>query len=160
MRMGSAGLIFPQLAKEFSLLALTGQWASENQLTEAPIAQGQTVSMTSRSGVRSAFGDNPSFMLSVGSRASETTGRVIGGALAWSGAWQISIQRDQINTIEICAGPDTGNGPYTLDAGKTLITPKLALTYSNSAKARSRATCTAGPAIASCATAICCAPCC
>lgn len=134
VRMDSVALVFPLLAKDFSLLSLTGQWASEAQLAEAPIAQGQTVSMTSRSGVRSAFGNNPSFMLSVGPRASETAGRVIGGALAWSGAWQISVQRDQVDTLAICAGPDTGNGPYTLDAGKTLTTPKMALTYSASGK--------------------------
>ena len=134
VRMDSVALVFPLLAKEFSLLSLTGQWAAEAQLAEAPIAQGQTVSMTSRSGVRSAFGNNPSFMLSVGPRASETAGCVIGGALAWSGAWQISVQRDQVDTLAICAGPDTGNGPYTLDAGKTLTTPKMALTYSASGK--------------------------
>lgn len=134
VRMDSVAFVFPLLAKEFSLLSLTGQWAAEAQLTEAPVARGQTVSMTSRSGVRSAFGNNPSFMLSVGPRASETAGRVIGGALAWSGAWQISIQRDQVDTLAICAGPDTGNGPYTLDAGKSLTTPKMALTYSASGK--------------------------
>lgn len=134
VRMHSLALILPLLANEFSLLSLTGQWASEGQVSEAPIAKGQTVSMTSRSGVRSAFGNNPAFMLSVGPRASETTGRVIGGALAWSGAWEISVQRDHINTLEINAGPDTGNGPYTLDAGKTLVTPKLALTYSAAGK--------------------------
>ncbi|MGO9113168.1 MAG: alpha-galactosidase [Thermoguttaceae bacterium] len=134
VRMQSAAMVLPLLAKEFSLFSLTGQWASENQLTEAPVALGQTVSMTSRSGVRSAFGNNPSFMLSIGPRASETSGRVIGAALAWSGAWQISVQRDQVNTLEICAGPDTGNGPYTLDAGKTLVLPKLALTYSAAGK--------------------------
>ncbi len=134
VRMHSLALVLPLLAKEFSLLSLTGQWASEAQLAEAPIAQGQTVSMSSRSGVRSAFGNNPSFMLSVGPKASETAGRVIAGSLAWSGAWEISIQRDQVNTLAICAGSDTGNGPYTLDAQKTLVTPKMALTYSASGK--------------------------
>ena len=134
VRMDSLAMVFPLLAKEYSLLSLTGQWASEGQVAEAPVALGQTVSLASRSGVRSAFGDNPSFMLSVGARASETAGRVLGGALAWSGAWQISIQRDQVNTLAIDAGPDTGNGSYTLDAGKTLTTPKMALTYSASGK--------------------------
>ena len=134
MRMDSLALVFPLIAKEFHLLSLTGQWASENQLTEAPVALGQTVSMTSRSGVRSAFGNNPSFMLSVGGKASETAGRVIGGALAWSGSWSISIQHDFIDALAINAGSDTGNGAYTLDAGKTLTTPKMALTYSASGK--------------------------
>lgn len=134
VRMDSAALTFPLLAKEYSVLALTGQWASENLLTETPVALGQTVSMTSRSGIHTAFGNNPSFMLSVGSRASETTGQVIGGTLAWSGTWQISFQHDQVNNLFLYAGADTGNGAYTLDPGKVLATPKLALTYSASGK--------------------------
>ncbi|MFO7937299.1 MAG: alpha-galactosidase [Kiritimatiellia bacterium] len=134
IRMDSAALVFPLLAKEYHVLSLTGQWASEGQLVEAPVALGQTVSMTSRSGVRSAFGNNPSFMLSVGERATETSGRVIGGALAWSGAWNISIQHDYVDAMTINAGPDTGNGAYTLDSGKTIVTPKMALTYADSGK--------------------------
>jgi alpha-galactosidase len=134
IRMDSVALVFPLMAKEYHLLSLTGQWSSEGQLVEAPVALGQTVSMTSRSGVRSAFGNNPSFMLSVGERATETAGRVIGGALAWSGAWSISIQHDYVNALAINAGSDTGNGAYTLDAGKPLVTPKMALTYSASGK--------------------------
>lgn len=134
VRMNSLALFFPLVAKEFYLLSLTGQWASEAQLTEAPVAMGQTVSMTSRSGVRSAFGNNASFMLSIGPCATETAGRVLGGTLAWSGAWNISVQHDYVNSIEITAGPDTGNGAYTLDAGKTLTTPKMALTYSSCGK--------------------------
>jgi alpha-galactosidase len=72
MRMDALALVFPLLAKQYHLLSLTGQWSSEGQLTEAPVALGQTVSMTSRSGVRSAFGNNPAFMLSIGERATET----------------------------------------------------------------------------------------
>lgn len=134
IRMDSVALVFPLLAKEYHLLSLTGQWSCEGQLVEAPVALGQTVSMTSRSGVRSAFGNNPSFMLSVGERATETSGRVIGGSLAWSGAWSISIQHDYVDALAINAGSDTGNGAYTLDKGKTLVTPKMALTYSASGK--------------------------
>jgi alpha-galactosidase len=136
VRMDSLALTFPLLATEFHLLTLTGQWGCEGQLAEAAVALGQTVSMTSRSGIRSAFGNNPSFMLSTGERATETNGRVIGGTLAWSGAWSISIQRDYVNTIAINAGADSGNGAYTLDAGRTLTTPKLALTFSAAGKGR------------------------
>ncbi len=134
VRMNSLALTLPSLAREFSLLSMTGQWASENQLVETPLGLGQTITLGSRSGVRSAFGDNASFMLSVGAPATETSGRVLGGALAWSGAWEISVQRDQANTLAINAGPDTATGPYTLDPGKTLVTPKMALTYSSTGK--------------------------
>ena len=134
LRMDALALVFPLLAKQYHLLSLTGQWSSEGQLTEAPVALGQTVSMTSRSGVRSAFGNNPAFMLSVGERATETAGRVIGAALAWSGAWNIAVQHDYVNALAVNAGPDTGNGAYTLEAGRTLATPKAVLTYSAAGK--------------------------
>lgn len=134
VRMDSLALVLPLLANEYSVLTLTGQWASEGQIAEAPLALGQTLSINSRSGVRSAFGANPSFMLSVGPRATETTGHVIGGTLAWSGAWAISLQRDQANTLAINAGPDTGNGAYALDPARSLISPKMALTYSDAGK--------------------------
>lgn len=134
VRMDSVALVFPLIAKEFHVMTLTGQWASEGQISESLVARGQTVSMTSRSGVRSAFGANPAFMLSVGDRATETTGRVIGAALAWSGAWNIAVQHDYVDALAIDIGPDTGNGAYTLDAGKTLTSPKTALTYSASGK--------------------------
>ena len=134
VRMDSVALVFPLLAKEFHVLSLAGQWISEGQLAEAPVALGQTVSMTSRSGVRSAFGNNPALMLSVGERATETAGRVIGAALAWSGAWNIWVQHDYVDELAVNVGPDTGNGAYTLDAGKTLAAPKTALTYSASGK--------------------------
>lgn len=134
IRMDSLALVFPLLAKEFQVLTLTGQWASEGQIAEAPLALGQTISMTSRSGVRSAFGNNPSFMLSIGGAATETTGCVIGGSLAWSGAWSINLQHDCVNTLAIHAGADTGNGAYTLDPRQVLTTPKMALTFSAKGK--------------------------
>ena len=134
IRMDSLALVFPLLAKEYYLMTLTGQWASEGQISEAPVALGQTISMTSRSGVRSAFGNNPSFMLSIGGRSTETSGRVLGGTLAWSGTWSISVQRDCVDTLAINAGADTGNGAYTLDPKRTLTTPKMVLTYSANGK--------------------------
>ncbi|HEY9154226.1 MAG TPA: alpha-galactosidase, partial [Opitutaceae bacterium] len=91
-------------------------------------------SMTSRSGVHSAFGNNPSFMLSIGKTATETTGQVIGASLAWSGAWQITLQHDQVHDLFVYAGVDTGNGAYVLDPDKTVATPKLVLTFSNAGK--------------------------
>ncbi len=134
VRMDSATLVIPAQAKEYSVLSLAGQWGSESQLSESPVGLGQIVSFGARSGVRASFVSNPSFMLSVGPKATETSGRVIGGALAWSGAWAISVEHDQINTLAINAGPETANGAYTLEPGRTLVTPKLALTYSNSGK--------------------------
>ncbi len=133
-RMDSLAIGFPLIADKFFMQSTTGQWACEAQVVESELVRGQTLKIGSRSGVRDAWEANASFMLSVGEKATETTGRVIGGALCWTGAWGISIQRDQVDYIEICAGSDTSCGAYTLDAGKSITLPKFALTYSTAGK--------------------------
>ena len=133
-RMDSAAFCLPLVANAFHIQALTGQWAAENQLTETAVAKGSTVTLGSRSGVRDAWENNASFMLSIGPRASETAGRVIGCSLAWSGAWAMSVYRDQCDFVEIRAGADTSSGAYTLDPGRTLVLPKCMLTYSAKGK--------------------------
>ena len=129
-RMDSLAMDFPLLANEFHLQTLTGQWAAEAQVTESPVARGQTVSVGSRSGVRDAWDANASFMLSVGPRATEKTGRVLGGVLCWSGTWGLSVQRDMCDFVEVRLGADTSHGAYVLDAGKAITLPKSALTWS------------------------------
>ena len=133
-RMDSAAFVFPLLANDFRVQYMTGQWASENQLRETSLERGQTVAIGSRSGVRDAWENNASFMLSIGGAADETHGRVLGGVLAWSGTWHITLQRDHVDCLELRAGVDTPSGPYVLEPGRTLTTPKLVLTCSSRGK--------------------------
>ena len=133
-RMDSFAMGFPLLADGFRMQYTTGQWGAEGQLRETPVERGQTVEIGSRSGVRDAFGNNASFMLTIGEASTETAGRVIGGALCWSGTWGISVQRDNCDYVEIRAGADTSAGAYVLDAGKSITLPKFALTFSASGK--------------------------
>jgi alpha-galactosidase len=133
-RMDSFAMDFPLLANRFFVQNAYGQWAAEAQLGETELGRGQTVSIGSRSGVRNAWENNASFMLTIGTKATETTGRVFGGVLCWTGTWGIRIQRDQTDFVEICAGADTSAGAYVLDAGKTVTLPKFAFTYSTAGK--------------------------
>ena len=133
-RMDSLALYFPLMGKEFHLMSLTGQWACEGQINEAALARGQTIALSARSGVRDAWGANPSFMLSVGGKATEDAGRVIGGALCWSGMWDISVQRDEVDGIAFRAGASTAAGAYVLDAGRRIELPKFALTVTDGGK--------------------------
>lgn len=133
-RMASTCLVLPRMADQFSVLSLSGQWAAEAQVTESPLGLGQALQLGSRSGVRSAWANNPSFMVSLGGTATETEGVVIGGALAWSGAWEITLRRDHMNTLSITAGADNGEGAYVLEPGRTLVLPKMVFTYSKAGK--------------------------
>ncbi len=133
-RMDSLALDFPLIANRFYLQSATGQWSCESQLVETELVRGQTIAIGSRSGVRDAWEANASFMLTVGEKATETSGRVIGGVLCWSGSWGLSVQRDQCDFVEVRAGADTSQGAYVLDAGKSITLPKFALTYSAAGK--------------------------
>ena len=135
-RMDSAAFVFPLLADEYHFLSLTGQWGCENQVSETEVPRGQTTVISSRNGIRDAWFANPAFMLSVGRRADERTGTVIGGALAWSGAWSISAQHDYADLLELRMGAETANGAYRLAAGRSLVTPKAVLVWSGEGKGR------------------------
>lgn len=135
-RMASLTLAFPLVADRFSVQTTPGQWTCENQLAESELARGQTVSIGSRSGVRGAWGSNPSFMVSIGGTADETSGNVIGVALCWSGVWEASVRRSHTDFLEIDAGACNCAGPYVLGPGQRLELPTVALTYSAAGKGR------------------------
>ena len=133
-RMASASFVFPSMGREFHVQTAAANWAAEGQLTESSLARGQQVAISSRSGVRDAWMNNPSLMFTVGPKATERDGRVIGAALCWSGMWDMSVRRNEADFVELVAGPSTAAGAYVLDAGKSIELPKLALTFSDRGK--------------------------
>ena len=133
-RMPSAAFVFPLMGREFRVQTTAANWMAEGQLVESALVRGQAVALSSHGGVRDAWANNPSFMLTIGPKATESTGRVIGAALCWSGMWDMSLRRDEIDGVEILAGPSTAAGAYVLDAGKVIELPKLALTFSDRGK--------------------------
>ena len=128
-RMDSLALALPLRDKSATLYSLTGDWASEGQLAESPVSRGQSVVLESRNVTRAAWGSNPAFMLSMGGPANERSGRVIGCALAWTGAFRLGVRHDFADTYEIRAGVDSPNGAYVLDPGRTLTLPKAIVVY-------------------------------
>ena len=129
-RMASLTLALPLVADRFRIQTTPGQWTSENQLAESDLGRGQTISIGSRSGVRGAWGANPSFMVTVGDASTETSGRVIGVALCWSGVWEASVRRSHTDFLEIDVGALNCAGPYVLEPGRQLVLPTVALTFS------------------------------
>jgi len=133
-RMSSFSLVFPMLANDWRLMSLTGEWASEGEVVDKPIERGRRIVLDSRSGVRDAWLNNPAFMLSIGGPSTETDGRVIGCALCWSGAWEMSFRRSEVDLLEVVGGPANVAGDYVLDSGKSIKLPVAALTYSDKGK--------------------------
>lgn len=112
---------------------LSGHWAAEAQYDTTEIGRGATASIGSRSGVRGAWESNPAFMVSQGA-STETSGRVFGGALAWSGAWQADVTRTHSEALCIHSGACNCSGPYLLDPGKSITLPKFIFTWSCSGR--------------------------
>ena len=139
-RMYSFCLETTGLAEKFHLMSLSGIWASEATVAESEIALGQETVLGARSGVRDAWENNPAFFLSLGDRATENTGRVLAGALCWSGAWEIRAQHAFTHELKLTAGVANLTGPYVLDSGASITLPKFVFSWSGAGKgAASRA---------------------
>ena len=131
-RMDSVALTLPSASVgDARLMTLTGTWGVEGTVSVAPVPCGKTVSAGSRSGVRSAWSANASFMLWRGDEVGERTGEVMGGVLCWTGSHHVSVECTNFGTLELLFGVDNASGPYVLAPGKTLVTPMAVLTWSN-----------------------------
>ena len=133
-RMDSLALFLPLAANDFYVQSMTGEWDAEGALVETRVGRGQIVSLQSRTGVRSAIGNNPTFMVSFGEPAGENSGRVLAGALAWSGAWEINLHHDAADGFEVTAGAACVNGAYVLDTNRALALPKVILSFGEKGK--------------------------
>ncbi|MEU8001212.1 alpha-galactosidase [Catellatospora sp. NPDC049111] len=102
-----------------------GQWAQEFQLDHVDLGQG-------RFAVGSAQGVPGHLFvpwLAVRDRADET-GPAWGVALAWTGSWEISAQRDTGGLTRVIAGRHLADGPLELLPGGTITLPVAAGAYS------------------------------
>lgn len=112
-----------------------GQWGNECCMTEEPLTPGMKV-ISNRDGGRNSQLDHPELMLSLDGKPTETSGRVIGAALCWSGNYKLRIATDATDTHlrHLIAGIDETAADYRLRPGQTLRTPELALTFSTTGK--------------------------
>ena len=125
VRADSATWVLPQL-DSYRLSQVHGQWAAETELSRTGLAYGETV-LTSRRGV-TGHQSNPWAMLDDGT-ATEDHGAVHSATLAWSGSWQLTVQRLPSERASISAG--FGHSPiqWNLNPGERLETPVSAGLY-------------------------------
>jgi alpha-galactosidase len=126
LRADSATWVLPPL-DGYRLSQVHGQWAAETQLTRSELAYGETV-LTSRRGVSSHHAQ-PWAMLDDGT-ATETGGAVYGCALAWSGSWQLTLQRLPGGQASVSAGAQHTPMIQVLAPGEELETPASLGLYS------------------------------
>ena len=125
-QIGAAAFTLP--SGDYDLHYLTGRWWAEWQLQTRPISPGATV-LESRRGETSQQ-NNPWFAITGRNASDEETGPAWFGALAWSGAWRISVDQDSFGEVRIVGGYNPFDFAYVLQPGGRLETPVFYAGYS------------------------------
>ncbi len=86
--------------------------------------------LDSKLGVRADQFQNPSFILSLNTPATETQGQVLAGSLAWSGSFQCEFD-DNGKGIRALCGINPFESAYHLKPEETFTTPKMIWTWSD-----------------------------
>jgi alpha-galactosidase len=125
-RMASTSLL---LSTNVYLTHFFGDWAKEmiNPIIEQ-ITPGTKV-LDSKLGVRAEQFQNPSFILSLNGKATETNGEVLAGSLAWSGSFQCEFD-DNGQGIRALCGVNPFDSAYHLKPKETFVTPVMIWTWS------------------------------
>lgn len=108
---------------------LHGTWTAEGQLTSEPLTRG-VKTIKNLDGARNGQGDHAEVMLSLDGQPRENEGSVIGAILCWSGNYEIRIDTDNHYSHNLMAGMSSEMSECSVAPGKTLQSPKLAITYS------------------------------
>ena len=130
VKMDSFAAELPEVPAGVKVLTLAGASQHENNLEESDVAPGQTLATSSREGIHNAWESNPAMMVSLG-EATENTGYVLGVALEWTGCSAKSVRRAFDGRTSVFIGVDNQGGPYVLDPGVTLATPRALLVLSH-----------------------------
>lgn len=125
----------PLRAAAYHLSTFRGGWSGENYLSEQAIARGNTLSVGSTTGIKTAQEGTPGFLLSLGGPAREEGTPCLLGALAWSGNYTLSFKHSSYGHLYLRLGHDFAHSPYTLAAGRSLTLPGAILVYSHSGAA-------------------------
>ena len=117
-------------ANKYYLTHFYGSWAGEMNRIEEKLTPG-IKSVESKKGIRTTHSENPSFILSLDRPVSETSGRCVGGALAWSGNYRLVFEIDERNVLNILCGMNPFMADYRLENGENLESPQMIYTFSN-----------------------------
>lgn len=127
-KFASANLYFPR--EEFYLTTYHNAWAKEMQPEESRLSRGIR-SIDSKLGTRAMLLQSPNFILSLDQPASENSGSVILGQLAWSGNFRLDFEVDSYENLRFIAGINPYASEYRLEKGKVFKTPSLVYAVSH-----------------------------
>ncbi|MBO5683488.1 MAG: alpha-galactosidase, partial [Akkermansia sp.] len=131
----AASAALPLQASDYHLSTFRGGWSGENYMQQQHIARGNTLSVGSSTGIKTAQEGTPGFLLSLGSPMQEEGTPCLLGALAWSGNYELSFKHSSYGHLYLRMGHDFAHSPYSLTAGRSIELPTAILVYSHSGAA-------------------------
>ena len=108
--------------RTYRLSYLVGRWANEFNLKQVMVQPGKHV-MDSRRGLTSHHA-TPWFALDADGAATEHTGPVWFGTLAWSGNWKMVVEYTSNQQMRVTAGINDFDFAWELKSGETFTTPE------------------------------------
>lgn len=121
--------------KDFYLTSYNGSWAKEMQPVVTHLRQGMHTIET-RLGTRQNLLTSPNFMLSMDGVATETSGTVMMGQIAWNGNFSLQFETDVFNNMHIVAGINPYQSAYKLKPNTPFETPHFIYTISYEGKGK------------------------
>ncbi|MDN5285822.1 MAG: alpha-galactosidase [Mucilaginibacter sp.] len=117
----------------FWLKQYHGNWAMEMQPEESKLTHG-IKTIDSKLGTRANLYEPSMFAVSMDQPATEDEGKVLLGALEWSGNFKIDLELDVSNNLRVIAGINNAASEYHLKPAEEFTTPALVYTYSDHGK--------------------------
>lgn len=124
-----SGATYVPKHRNYRLGYLTGKWVGETQFSQTMLPTTKVV-LESRRGTTSHYA-NPFYALDPNGQATEMTGEVYYGALAFSGNWKITIEKDHFGLVKVSAGVNDFDFCWDLKARSSFTTPGFFIGYSN-----------------------------
>jgi len=117
----------------FWLKQYHGNWAEEMRPEEAKLTHG-IKTIDSKLGTRANLYEPSMFAVSMDKPATEDEGKVLLGALEWSGNFKIDFELDVADNLRLIAGINNAAAEYHLKPNEEFATPALVYTYSDQGK--------------------------
>ena len=120
-------------ANKYWLTQFHGDWAEEMRMQESELTSGIKI-IDTKLGSRAHMYQTPVFILSLNGKSGENNGDVIAGTLGWSGNFQFLFEIDEKNSLRVITGINPFASEYSLQSGKSFVTPSMIFTFSNQGK--------------------------
>ncbi len=113
-------------------MQLHGDWAGEAKQEEVslPAALRSSTPSLTKLGTRAAWYQTPAFFLALDKPATETSGEILAGTLAWTGNFRLAFELDNQNSLRMSAGINPYASEFPLPANQAFVTPEFIFTYS------------------------------